>query len=111
MRKTLYLDKLDIKHGNDKEEFLFTLESLAAKKAVADLVRKTYKKYEPPKDKTKKPDNKSTKDKSDDGKSGYKSDGGKSGGKPRYKSGGKPRYKSVVHLQPLLKRATGFRDL
>ncbi|KAF9120399.1 hypothetical protein BGX30_003199 [Mortierella sp. GBA39] len=97
---------------NDKEESLFTLESLAAKKAATDLVRKTCKKYEPPNDKTKKPDNKSTKDKSgtgdkpkgqqsgksqhkdksgyksDSGKSGYKSDGSKSDGKPRYKSGG-----------------------
>ncbi|KAF9084377.1 hypothetical protein BGX29_002588 [Mortierella sp. GBA35] len=112
MRENLYLDELGIKHGNDKEESLFTLESLAAKKAAADLVRKTYKKYEPPKDKTKKPDNKAGKDKSgsgvkpkdqqsgksqskdksgyksDNGKSGYKSDGGKSGGKPRNKSGG-----------------------
>ncbi|KAG9061074.1 hypothetical protein KI688_002271 [Linnemannia hyalina] len=112
MRENLYLDELGIKHGNDKEESLFTLESLAAKKAAADLVRKTYKKYEPPKDKTKKPDNKSIKDKSatddtpkdqqsgksqpkdksgyrsDNGKSGYKSDGGKYGSKPRYKSGG-----------------------
>jgi hypothetical protein len=112
MRESLYLDELGIKHGNDKEESLFTLESLAAKKAAADLVRKTYKKYEPPKDKTKKPDNKTSKDrsgsgdkpkdkqpgkqqskdksgyKSDSGKSGYKSDGGKSGGKPWNKSGG-----------------------
>lgn len=112
MRENLYLDELGIKHGNDKEESLFTLESLAAKKAAADLVRKTYKKYEPPKDKTKKPDNKSSKDnsgsgdkpkdkqsgksqtkdksgyKSDSGKSGYKSDGGKSGGKSWNKSGG-----------------------
>ncbi|KAF9136646.1 hypothetical protein BG015_003062 [Linnemannia schmuckeri] len=112
MRENLYLDELGIKHGNDKEESLFTLESLAAKKAAADLVRKTYKKYEPPKDKTKKPDNKTSKDKSgsgdkpkdqqsdksyskdksgyksDNGKSGYKSDGGKSGGKPRNKSSG-----------------------
>jgi hypothetical protein len=111
MRENLYLDELGIKHGNDKEESLFTLESLAAKKAAADLVRKTYKKFEPPKDKNKKPDNKSSKDnsgsgdkrkdqqfgksqhkdksgyKSDNGKSGYKSDGGKSGGKPRNKSG------------------------
>jgi len=112
MRESLYLDELGIKHGNDKEESLFTLESLAAKKAAADLVRKTYKKYEPPKDKTKKPDDKSSKDKSgsndnpkdqksgksqpkdksgyksDNDKSGYKSDGGKSGGKPWNKSGG-----------------------
>ena len=112
MRENLYLDELGIKHGNDKEESLFTLESLAAKKAAADLVRKTYKKYEPPKDKTKKPDNKTNKDKSgsgdkpkdkqsgksqpkdksgyksDGGKSGYKSDGGKSGGKSWNKSGG-----------------------
>lgn len=112
MRENLYLDELGIKHGNDKEESLFTLESLAAKKAAADLVRKTYKKYEPPKDKTKKPDNKPNKDKSgsgdkpkdkqsgksqfkdksgyksDSGKSGYKSDGGKSGNKPWNKSGG-----------------------
>ncbi|KAG9060776.1 hypothetical protein KI688_008894 [Linnemannia hyalina] len=116
MRENLYLDELGIKHGNDKEESLFTLESLAAKKAAADLVRKTYKKYEPPKDRTKKPDNKFTKDKSGTGdkpkdqqsgksqskdksgyksdngksgyKSGYKSDGGKSDGKSRYKSGG-----------------------
>ena len=112
MRENLYLDELGIKHGNDKEESLFTLESLAAKKAAADLVRKTYKKYEPPKDKTKKPDNKTNKDKSgssdkpkdrqsgkshskdksgyksDNGKSGYKSDGGRSGGKSWNKSGG-----------------------
>ncbi|KAG9070401.1 hypothetical protein KI688_009738 [Linnemannia hyalina] len=108
MRGNLYLDELGIKHGNDKEESLFTLESLAAKKAAADLVRKTYKKYEPPKDKTKKPnkdrsgsgdkprDQQSGKSqskdksgyKSDSGKSGYKSDGGKSGGKSWNKSGG-----------------------
>ena len=112
MRENLYLDKLGIKHGNDKEESLFTLESLTVKKTAADLVRKTYKKYEPPKDKTKKPDNKPDKDKSgsgdkpkqqhsdksqskdksgyksDGGKSGYKSDEGKSGGKPWNKSGG-----------------------
>ncbi|OAQ24785.1 hypothetical protein K457DRAFT_1910073 [Linnemannia elongata AG-77] len=110
MRENLYLDELGIKHGNDKEEPLFTLESLA-KKTAADLVRKTYKKYEPPEDKAKKPDNKTGKDKSgsydrlkdqqsdkqqskdklgyksDGGKSGYKSDGGKPGGKPRNKSG------------------------
>ncbi|KAF9983065.1 hypothetical protein BGZ79_005834, partial [Entomortierella chlamydospora] len=67
MRENLYLDELGIKHGNDKEESLFTLDSLAARKAAADLVRKTYKKYEPPKDKTKKYDNKSSKDKSGTG--------------------------------------------
>lgn len=112
MRENLYLDELGIKHGNDKEESLFTLESLAAKRAAADLVRKTYKKYEPPEDKAKKPDNKTGKDKSgsydkpkdqqsdkqqskdksgyksDGGKSGYKSDGGKPGGKPWNRSGG-----------------------
>ncbi|KAF9322970.1 hypothetical protein BGZ91_003916 [Linnemannia elongata] len=68
MRENLYLDELGIKH---KEESLFNLESLAAKKAAADP-------YEPPKDKTKKPDDKSNKDKSgykcDNDKSGYKSD-------------------------------------
>ncbi|KAG9060843.1 hypothetical protein KI688_007912 [Linnemannia hyalina] len=67
-------------HGNDKEESLFTLESLAAKKAAADLARKTYKNK----------DNSGSGDKRKDqqfGKSGYKSDGGKSGGKPQNKSG------------------------
>ncbi|KAF8923334.1 hypothetical protein BGZ47_004823, partial [Haplosporangium gracile] len=64
MRKNLYLDELGIKHGNDREESLFTLESLAARKVASDLVRKTYKKYEPPKDNNKKPDDKSSKDKS-----------------------------------------------
>ncbi|KAF9138865.1 hypothetical protein BGX20_007711, partial [Mortierella sp. AD010] len=53
MRENLYLDELGIKHGNDKEESLFTLDSLAARKAAAELVRKTYKKYEPPRDKFK----------------------------------------------------------
>ncbi|KAF9120725.1 hypothetical protein BG015_006012 [Linnemannia schmuckeri] len=83
----------------------------ASRITAADLARKTYKKYEPPKDKTKKPD-KSNQDKagtndkpkdqqssksyskdkseykSDNGKSGYKSDDGKASGKHRYKSGG-----------------------
>ncbi|KAG0069127.1 hypothetical protein BGZ89_003468 [Linnemannia elongata] len=109
MRENLYLDELGIKH---KEESLFNLESLAAKKAAADPVRKTYKKYEPRKDKTKKPDDKSSKDKSgsnnypknqqddksqfkyksgykcDNDKLGYKSDGSKSGGKLWSKLGG-----------------------
>ncbi|KAF8928018.1 hypothetical protein BGZ47_001853 [Haplosporangium gracile] len=48
--------------------------------------------YEPPKDKTKKPDNKVSKDKSgyksDSDKSGNKLDGGKSGGNLWNKSGG-----------------------
>ncbi|KAK3805737.1 MAG: hypothetical protein J3R72DRAFT_499740 [Linnemannia gamsii] len=98
MREVLYLDELGIKHGNDKEERLFTLDELASKKANADLVRKTYKKYELPKDKTKKPDktskdrsgaNDKSKDQKSDkphskDKSGYKSDSNKSG----YKSEG-----------------------
>ncbi|KAF9274118.1 hypothetical protein BGZ88_003256 [Linnemannia elongata] len=97
MRENLYLDELGIKH---KEESLFNLESLAAKKAAAEP------------DKTKKPDDKSSKDKSgsnnypknqqddksqlkdrsgykcDDDKLGYKSDGSKSGGKLWSKLGG-----------------------
>jgi len=103
LRENLYYDALGIKHGNNKERSLLTLESLAATKAAADMVRKTYKKPEPPKDKTKKPDNKYGKDKSrtgdkpkdqqsgksqSNGKSGYKSDGGKSGGKHWNKSSG-----------------------
>ncbi|KAF9539692.1 hypothetical protein EC957_005109 [Mortierella hygrophila] len=101
MRENLYHDEL----GGIPFHFGITG---CQKKPAADLVRKTYKKYEPPKDKTKKPDNKSTKDTSGTGdkskdhqlgksrskdKSGYKSDsgnsgdGGKSDGKPRYKSG------------------------
>jgi hypothetical protein len=112
MRENIYFDELGIKHGTDREDALITLEQLAAKKTATEQVRTTYKKYEPPKDKSKKPDNKSskgkavsgekpktqqssksqTKDKSRDktgkGKSGYKSDSGKSGGKPRNKSGG-----------------------
>ncbi|KAF8924690.1 hypothetical protein BGZ47_003759, partial [Haplosporangium gracile] len=41
MQENLYLDELGIKYGNDKEGSLFTLESLAARKAAYDLVRKS----------------------------------------------------------------------
>ncbi|KAF8925875.1 hypothetical protein BGZ47_002997, partial [Haplosporangium gracile] len=95
MRKNLYLDELGIKHGNDREESLFTLESLAAKKTAADLVRKTYKNKDKSGSDDKPKDHQSgksqPKDKSgynsDNDKSGYKSDGGKSGGKLWNKSG------------------------
>ncbi|KAF9382810.1 hypothetical protein CPC16_009193 [Podila verticillata] len=60
----IYYDTLGIKDGNNKERSLPTLEALAATKAAAELVRKTYRKSEPPKDRTKKPDNKFWKDKS-----------------------------------------------
>jgi len=103
LRENIYYDALGIKHGNNKERSLLTLEALAATKTAAELVRKTYRKPEPPKDKAKKPDNKFRKDKSgtDDkpkpqqaeksqynNKSGYKSDSGRSGSKHRSKSGG-----------------------
>lgn len=111
MRKDVYGHALGIKlRKDDEEEPLLTQEDLAAARTEEDLYRKNYKKYEPPKDKSKKP-GKSGKDKtgpgdkpkdqqsgksqsndksgyrSDSGKSGYKSDGGKSGGKHRNKSG------------------------
>ncbi|KAF9981114.1 hypothetical protein BGZ79_006192, partial [Entomortierella chlamydospora] len=108
-RKGIYLDQLEIKHGNTKEKSLLTLEDVATAKAATELVRKTYKK--PSKDKPKKPDYKSNKDKSstsdktmdkqaskttskdktgyksDNGGSGSKSDNGKSSNKFRSKSG------------------------
>jgi len=56
MRENHYLNELSFKHGNDKEESFFTLNKWASKKADADLVRKTHRKYGPPKDKNKKPD-------------------------------------------------------
>ncbi|KAG0372624.1 hypothetical protein BGX24_012798 [Mortierella sp. AD032] len=58
LRENIYYDALGIKHGNNKERSLLTLEALTATKTAAELVRKTYRKPEPPKDKTKKPDNK-----------------------------------------------------
>ncbi|KAG0344331.1 hypothetical protein BG004_004560 [Podila humilis] len=44
MRENIYLDELGIKHGDDKDDPLFTLDELASRKANADLIRKTYKK-------------------------------------------------------------------
>ncbi|KAF9014682.1 hypothetical protein BGZ52_006443 [Haplosporangium bisporale] len=110
LQENIYYEALGIKHGNNKERSLLTLESLAATKAAADMVQKTYKKPKPPKDKTKKPDNKYGKDKSRtgdkpkdqqssksqyNGKSGYKAEGSKSGYKSdSSRSGGKHWNKS-----------------
>ncbi|KAG0224697.1 hypothetical protein BGW41_004971 [Actinomortierella wolfii] len=54
MRSDIYYAALGIKVSTNKEKPLHSLEDIAAKKAAAELVRKTYKKPDPPKDKFKK---------------------------------------------------------
>ncbi|KAG0221731.1 hypothetical protein BGW41_006581 [Actinomortierella wolfii] len=117
MRRKIYGDAINVNLEDNLEGSLLPLEQLAAAKATQELVRKTYKKYEPPKDKTKRferqvnksrssysdsqkerqssrsPSRERSKRTTDKGKP-YKVDGDKSGSKHRFKprsSSGKKR--------------------